>query len=88
MSKVLEGKVVANTNSKTISVIVERKLKHDLYGKFIKKQRKYHVHCEGKMPEIGKTVSIMSVRPISKTKSWKLIEDGAQNKKGKSGGSK
>lgn len=88
MAKILEGKVVANTNSKTISVVVERKLRHDLYGKFIKKQRKYHAHCDGKMPEIGKTVSIMSVRPISKTKSWKLVEENTQKKEGKVGGAK
>lgn len=85
MSNILEGKVVVNTNSKTISVVVERKLKHDLYGKFIKKQKKYHVHCDGEIPEIGKTVSIMSVRPISKTKSWKLVEGNSKKEKGKSG---
>ena len=85
MSRILKGKVVANANSNTISVVVERTLKHDLYGKFIKKQRKYHAHYDGEMPEIGKAVSIISVRPISKTKSWKLIEDNSKKKQVKSG---
>jgi len=59
---------------KTITVIVERKVKHPLYGKFVKKSTKVHAHDEKNECSIGDTVKIMESRPMSKTKRWRLVE--------------
>ena len=59
---------------KTITVLVERKVKHPIYGKFIKKSKKYAAHDEKNECNIGDTVRIMETRPLSKTKSWRLVE--------------
>jgi small subunit ribosomal protein S17 len=59
---------------KTITVSVERKVKHPLYGKFVKKSTKFHAHDEKNECSIGDTVKIMESRPLSKTKRWRLVE--------------
>jgi small subunit ribosomal protein S17 len=59
---------------KTITVTVERKVKHPLYGKFVKKSTKFHAHDEKNECSIGDTVKIMESRPLSKTKRWRLVE--------------
>jgi len=59
---------------KTITVNVERKVKHPLYGKFLKKTTKFHAHDEKNECSIGDTVKIMESRPMSKTKRWRLVE--------------
>ena len=59
---------------KTITVNVERKVKHPLYGKFVKKSTKFHAHDEKNECSIGDTVKIMESRPLSKTKRWRLVE--------------
>jgi small subunit ribosomal protein S17 len=59
---------------KTITVKVERKVKHPLYGKFVKKSTKFHAHDEKNECSIGDTVKIMESRPLSKTKRWRLVE--------------
>ena len=59
---------------KTITVMVERKVKHPLYGKFVKKSTKFHAHDEKNECSIGDTVKIMESRPLSKTKTWRLVE--------------
>jgi small subunit ribosomal protein S17 len=59
---------------KTITVNVERKVKHPLYGKFVKKSTKFHAHDEKNECSIGDTVKIMETRPMSKTKRWRLVE--------------
>jgi small subunit ribosomal protein S17 len=59
---------------KSISVKVERKVKHPLYGKFVKKSTKFHAHDEKNECSIGDTVKIMETRPMSKTKRWRLVE--------------
>jgi small subunit ribosomal protein S17 len=59
---------------KTITVAVERKVKHPIYGKFVKKTTKFHAHDEKNECSIGDTVRIMETRPLSKTKRWRLAE--------------
>ena len=68
------GVVSSNKMEKSITVNVERKVKHPLYGKFVKKSTKFHAHDEKNECSIGDTVRIMETRPISKTKRWRLVE--------------
>ncbi|MEN9570818.1 MAG: ribosomal protein [Bacteroidota bacterium] len=68
------GVVSSNKMDKTITVTVERKVKHPLYGKFVKKSTKFHAHDEKNECSIGDTVKIMESRPLSKTKRWRLVE--------------
>lgn len=68
------GVVSSNKMDKTITVNVERKIKHPLYGKFLKKTTKFHAHDEKNECSIGDTVKIMETRPMSKTKRWRLVE--------------
>lgn len=68
------GIVTSNKAEKTITVATERKVPHGVYGKFIKKTKKFHAHDEKSECGIGDTVKIMETRPLSKTKRWRLIE--------------
>ena len=68
------GVVSSNKMDKTITVSVERKVKHPLYGKFVKKSTRFHAHDEKNECSIGDTVKIMESRPLSKTKRWRLVE--------------
>lgn len=68
------GVVVSNKMDKTISVVIERKVKHPMYGKFVKKSKKYLAHDEKNDCGIGDTVRIMETRPLSKNKCWRLVE--------------
>ncbi|BAV04163.1 SSU ribosomal protein S17P [Filimonas lacunae] len=68
------GIVSSNKMTKTITVAVERKVKHPIYGKFVKKTTKFHAHDEKNECTIGDTVKIMETRPLSKTKRWRLVE--------------
>ena len=68
------GVVSSNKMDKTIIVTVERKVKHPLYGKFVKKSTRFHAHDEKNECSIGDTVKIMESRPMSKTKRWRLVE--------------
>jgi small subunit ribosomal protein S17 len=68
------GVVSSNKMDKTITVSVERRVKHPLYGKFVKKSTKFHAHDEKNECSIGDTVKIMESRPLSKTKRWRLVE--------------
>ncbi len=68
------GLVVSNKMDKTITVTVERKVKHPIYGKFTKKHTKLHAHDETNDCNIGDTVKIMETRPLSKLKRWRLVE--------------
>ncbi|MBP3194501.1 MAG: 30S ribosomal protein S17 [Cardiobacteriaceae bacterium] len=72
--RTLQGIVSSNKADKTITVRVERKVKHPLYGKFIKRTLKCHAHDENNECNIGDTVLIAQSRPISKTKTWRLVE--------------
>ena len=66
--------VTSNKMDKTIAVSVERKLRHPIYGKFVKKTTKFHAHDEKNECSIGDVVKIMETRPLSKTKRWRLVE--------------
>ncbi len=68
------GVVVSNKMDKSITIAVHRKVKHPLYGKFIKKTTKFSVHDEKNDCGIGDTVKIMETRPLSKNKRWRLVE--------------
>jgi small subunit ribosomal protein S17 len=74
LNKVRIGVVSSNKMEKTITVLIERKLKHPIYGKFVKKSKKFFVHDEKNECNIGDTVKITETRPISKNKSWRLVE--------------
>lgn len=74
LRKIKVGVVTSNKMDKSISVTVERKVKHPIYGKFVKKSTKFHAHDEKNECSIGDTVKIMETRPISKTKRWRLVE--------------
>ncbi|HTN37811.1 MAG TPA: 30S ribosomal protein S17 [Arachidicoccus sp.] len=68
------GVVSSDKMTKTITVAVERKVKHPLYGKFVKKTTRFHAHDEKNEATIGDIVKIMETRPLSKTKRWRLVE--------------
>ncbi|GAB5407795.1 MAG: 30S ribosomal protein S17 [Balneolaceae bacterium] len=68
------GRVVSDKMEKSISVAVDRQVKHPIYGKFITKTTKYMAHDENNEAGIGDTVRIMSTRPLSKRKTWRLVE--------------
>ena len=68
------GTVTSNKMEKSIVVAVERKVKHPMYGKFIKKTTKFMAHDEKNECGIGDTVRIMETRPLSKSKTWRLVE--------------
>ena len=68
------GKVVSNKMQKSITVVVERKVKHPIYGKFMKKSTKFMAHDEKNTAGIGDTVRITETRPLSKLKRWRLVE--------------
>ncbi len=72
--RTLSGRVVSDKMDKTITVLIERKVKHPFYGKYIKRSKKIHVHDESNEANMGDTVTIASVRPLSKTKTFKLVE--------------
>lgn len=72
--KTLTGTVVSDKMNKTAVVLFERKVKHPKYGKYIKKSTKFKIHDEENKCKIGDVVTITEVRPISKAKSWKLVD--------------
>ena len=72
--RVLTGTVVSDKTDKTVVVRVERKVKHALYGKIIRRSKKYHAHDEDNSFKAGETVRIEETRPISKLKTWKVLD--------------
>jgi len=74
LRKTRTGVVTSDKMDKTITVAVERKVKHPIYGKFVKKTTKFHAHDEKGECTIGDVVKIMETRPLSKTKRWRLVE--------------
>lgn len=72
--KTKTGVVRSDKMEKTITVAVERKVKHPIYGKFVKKTTKFHAHDENNEARPGDVVKIMETRPLSKTKRWRLVE--------------
>ena len=74
--RTLTGKVVSDKRAKTVTVEVERRTKHELYGKIVARSRKYHAHDEKGEYHLGDVVEIAESRPISKTKSWVVTRLG------------
>ncbi len=72
--KIRTGVVVADRADKTVTVLVERRFAHPLYGKQVSRTKKYHAHDEENEFKVGDTVSIMETRPLSKTKRWRVVE--------------
>jgi len=72
--RTLEGVVVSNKMQKTITVAVERQIKHALYGKYLKRTTKLHVHDEENVAQAGDVVRIRETRKLAKTKAWTLVE--------------
>ncbi|NOZ53655.1 MAG: 30S ribosomal protein S17 [Gammaproteobacteria bacterium] len=68
------GRVVSNKMDKSITVLVERQVKHPLYGKFIRRSTKLHAHDENNQCNIGDKVTITECKPYSKTKTWRLVD--------------
>ena len=80
LPRTLVGKVVSDKRAKTVTVLVERRVKHELYGKIVSLSSKYHAHDEKGEYKMGDTIEITESRPISKTKNWvvsKLIQKAA-----------
>ena len=75
--RVLQGVVVSDKADKTVTVLVERRLRHPVYKKFVKRSKRYHAHDESNKYKIGDMVRIQECRPLSKTKSWEVISDAA-----------
>ena len=71
--KEIQGKVVSDKRDKTITIIVERRIKHPLYGKVMKKSKKFQAHDENNEAGVGDIVRVMETRPLSKTKRWRLL---------------
>ena len=74
LQRTLTGTVSSDKSDKSITVMIERRVKHPIYGKFIKRSTKLHVHDENNECGMGDTVMIEQCRPMSKTKSWRLVK--------------
>ena len=72
-TRTMTGKVVSNRMDKSITVLVERRVKHPVYGKYMTKSSKVHAHDEKNECNVGDVVSLSESKPISKTKSWQLV---------------
>jgi small subunit ribosomal protein S17 len=72
--KIVVGKVVSNKPDKTVVVLIERRLKHPIYGKTLRKSTKFHAHDENNECNIGDIVELMETRPISKLKRWRMVK--------------
>ncbi len=74
VQRIQTASVVSDRMDKSATVLIERKVKHPIYGKFVKKSTKLHIHDENNECGIGDTVQISECRPMSKTKSWTLVK--------------
>ena len=72
--RILQGEVVSNKNDKTVVVKVQRRFRHPFYGKVISRSKKYHAHDENNKFKQGDDVKIIESRPISKLKTWQVVE--------------
>ena len=70
LKRTLVGKVVSDKRAKTVTVLVERRVKHELYGKIVANSSKYHAHAENNEYHMGDVIEITESRPLSKTKNW------------------
>ena len=81
LKRTLIGKVVSDKRAKTVTVLIERRVKHPIYGKIVIRSSKYHAHDENGEYKLGDTVEITESRPLSKTKNWvatRLVQKAAQ----------
>ena len=72
--RTVEGRVVSNKMNKTVTVLVERHVKHALYGKYLRRSTKLHAHDEDNACHEGDVVRVAECRPLSKTKNWRVVE--------------
>ncbi|MBF7144074.1 MULTISPECIES: 30S ribosomal protein S17 [Pseudomonas] len=72
--RTLTGRVVSDKMDKTITVLIERRVKHPIYGKYVKRSTKLHAHDENNQCHVGDKVTISETRPVAKTKNWALVE--------------
>ncbi|HBM91060.1 MAG TPA: 30S ribosomal protein S17 [Rhodospirillaceae bacterium] len=77
--RVLQGTVVSDKGDKSITVLVERRVMHPIYKKYIRKSKKYAAHDELNGSKVGDTVSIIECRPMSKRKRWMLVDEAAKS---------
>ena len=75
--RILRGVVVSNASDKTAVVRIERRVKHPVFGKVIRRSKKYHAHDEANACQVGETVQIEECPPISRTKRWRVIEQAS-----------
>jgi|TARA_R110000787_G_scaffold186397_5_gene298094 small subunit ribosomal protein S17 len=75
--RVMQGVVVSDKQEKTVTVLVERRIMHPLYKKYVKKSKKYAAHDEGNVCKVGDKVSIQECRPLSKNKRWEIVTASA-----------
>jgi small subunit ribosomal protein S17 len=73
-NRTLQGRVVSDKMEKGVTVLVERRVKHPLYGKFVRKSTKVHAHDENNECRVGDVVMVEQCRPISKTKTWRFVK--------------
>ena len=73
-TRTVSGRVVSDKMDKTITVLIERQVKHPVYGKYIRRSAKVHAHDESNTAGMGDTVLVAESRPLSKTKTWTLVE--------------
>lgn len=74
LNRTLTGKVTSDKTAKTVTVLVERRVKHPLYGKIVSRSKNYHAHDKDDQYVIGDTVVIQECRPLSRTKTWEVIK--------------
>ena len=72
-ARTVTGQVVSSKADKTVTILLERKVKHPIYGKFVKRSTKFHAHDEKNECSLGDTVTVEECRPMSKTKTWRLV---------------
>jgi small subunit ribosomal protein S17 len=72
--RTVEGRVVSNKMDKTVTVLVERNVKHELYGKYLRRSTKLHAHDADNSCQEGDIVRVVECRPLSKTKTWRVVE--------------
>ena len=73
-NRTLQGRVVSDKMDKSITVVIERRVKHPIYGKFVRRSTKVHAHDENNECQIGDLVVVEQCRPLSKTKKWRFIK--------------
>jgi len=73
-NRTLQGRVISDKMHKTITVLVERRVKHPIYGKFVRRSTKIYAHDEDNQCQMGDVVTVVQCRPLSKTKTWRFVK--------------